>query len=85
MSRLDEEIHRLRARKKNTRFNDLVNLCEQHFGPARIKGSHHIFKMPWPGDPRINLQEVRGKAKPYQVDQVIAALERLKQMEKARN
>ena len=84
MSRLDEEIHRLRAGKKNAHFNDLVHLCEEHFGRARIKGSHHIFKMPWPNDPRINLQEVRGRAKPYQVDQVIAALERLKQMEEAK-
>jgi len=73
MSTLDDEIQK----KKNTRFGDLVHLCEEHFGRARIKGSHHIFKMPWPGDPRINLQEVRGKAKTYQVDQVIAALERL--------
>ena len=30
------------------------------------------------GDPRINLQRDGSKAKPYQVDQVIAALERLK-------
>jgi hypothetical protein len=34
----------------------------------------HI-KTPWPGDPRINLQEGGGgKAKPYQVQQVIQAL-----------
>ena len=50
----------------------------------RIKGSHHMFKTPRSGDPRINLQEVRGNAKPYQVEQVIAALERLKEMNKAR-
>ncbi|HKZ02176.1 MAG TPA: hypothetical protein VJ180_08050 [Pyrinomonadaceae bacterium] len=60
-------------------FGERVRLCREYFGRERIKGSHHIFKTPWPGDPRINLQEVRGKAKSYQVDQVIAALERLKE------
>ncbi|HRJ89834.1 MAG TPA: hypothetical protein PLN05_11425 [Pyrinomonadaceae bacterium] len=42
-----------------------------------MKGSHHIFKMPWPGDPRLNIQSDKGKAKPYQVEQVIAALNKL--------
>jgi len=78
MSTLDDEIERLEARKNNARFGDLIRLCREYFGSERIKGSHHIFKTPWPGDPRINLQKVQGKAKPYQVDQVIAALERLK-------
>jgi len=79
MSRLDDEIEQLEARKRNVRFGERVRLCREYFGCERIKGSHHIFKTPWPGDPRINLQEVRGKAKSYQVDQVIAALERLKE------
>ena len=33
--------------------------------------------MPWPGDPRVNIQNERGMAKPYQVRQVIRAIERL--------
>jgi len=41
-----------------------------------MKGSHHIWKTPWKGDPRINLQEVKGRAKPYQVEQVIDALQK---------
>ena len=81
MSLLDAEIEQLRAQKKNTHFRDLLRLCQKYFGCERIRGSHHIFKMPWVGDPRINLQEVRGKAKLYQVDQVIDALERLKSNE----
>jgi hypothetical protein len=83
MARLDDEIEQLEARKKNTRFGDLVRLCREYFGRERIKRSHHIFKTPWPGDPRIKFQEVRGKAKPYQVDQVIAALDRLKETDEA--
>jgi hypothetical protein len=35
--------------------------------------------MPWPGDPRINLQAGDGgKAKPYQVRQVLAAVDLLR-------
>jgi hypothetical protein len=37
-----------------------------------------VFKMPWPGDPRVNIQEGRGrKAKAYQVQQILQAIERL--------
>jgi hypothetical protein len=35
--------------------------------------------MPWAGDPRINLQNKHGKAKPYQVKQAIAAIDRSKE------
>jgi hypothetical protein len=51
--------------------------CERYFGRPRIRGSHHIFKMPWPGDPRINLQASGKMAKPYQVRDVVRALARL--------
>jgi hypothetical protein len=85
MSRLDDQIEKLEREKRNTRFASLVRICQENFGCERIKGSHHIFKTPWPGDPRINLQKVRGSAKPYQVEQVIAALERLREMERARS
>jgi len=33
--------------------------------------------MPWQGDPRVNIQNDKGKAKAYQVRQVVAAIERL--------
>ncbi len=47
------------------------------FGSTRISGSHHIFKTPWPGDPRINLQADGNLAKPYQVRQVLSALKKM--------
>ncbi len=79
MKEIEQIINGLRVNLKNTRFNPLVNICTEFFGKPRVKGSHYIFSMPWPGDPRINLQKAKsGKAKPYQVKQVIAALERLK-------
>lgn len=58
-------------------FADLARLCEHYFGKPRQSGSHLVFKTPWPGDPRVNIQDKEGKAKPYQVRQVLAAIERL--------
>jgi len=60
----------------NVRFDDLVNLCRVYFGEPRIHGSHHVFKTPWQGDPRVNLQRDGSLAKPYQVKQVKRAVER---------
>jgi hypothetical protein len=39
--------------------------------------SHAIFKTPWVGDPRINIQDGKGKAKAYQVRQVLLAIDKL--------
>ena len=63
------------------RFSRLLTICETIFGAPRIAGSHHVFKTPWAGDPRINLQPSKGDAKPYQVRQVIRALERLQSIQ----
>jgi hypothetical protein len=46
-------------------------------GEPRQAGSHLIFKTPWPRDPRVNIQDRQGKAKPYQVRQVLAAIDKL--------
>ncbi len=62
---------------RNISFNDLLKLCQRYFGEPRIAGSHHIFKTPWPGDPRVNLQRDGKMAKPYQVVQVRKAIEKL--------
>ena len=72
-----DAIEELEDRKKNTRFKRLVAICAEVFVAPRIRGGHHIFKTPWPGDPRINLQKVTGVAKPYQIRQVLAALKKL--------
>lgn len=58
------------------RYGDLHNVCEHYFGEARRSGgSHAVFKTPWPGDPRANIQNSNGRAKAYQVRQVLAAIE----------
>ena|ERR1700694_331724 len=77
MANIEEVIEDLTGTRNNVRFAKLVRVCQEHFGCERVRGSHHIFKTPWAGDPRINLQKDGSKAKPYQVDQVVAALERL--------
>ena len=62
---------------KNVKFDDLISLCTKHFGSPRIRVSHHIFKTPWKGDPRINIQKDGKMAKPYQVRLVVKALKKL--------
>ncbi len=65
------------ANPSNIRYEDLAKVCEHNFGPPRTSGgSHAVFKTPWPGDPRVNIQNDHGKAKPYQVRQVLAAIEK---------
>lgn len=72
-------LEQMRAEPANVRFNDLKKVCEVYFGKPRQSGSSHaIFKTPWPGDPRVNIQNARGKAKPYQVRQVLLAIDKLK-------
>lgn len=66
------------------RFADLYKVCEHYFGKPRNSGSsHYIFKTPWPGDPRINIQNDRGNSKKYQVRQVLAALAKLRDIAEA--
>lgn len=77
MGRIEKILREARANPGNIRFADLRRLCEHHFGVPRQAGSHLVFKTPWPGDPRVNIQDRQGKAKPYQVKQVIAAIDRL--------
>ena len=64
---------------KNVKFDDLQKICTKYFGNPRIKSSHHIFKTPWKGDPRINIQKEGKMAKPYQVKLILKALEKLKE------
>jgi len=60
------------------RFADLCRVCDHYFGRARQKSSsHRIYKTPWQGDPRVNIQNTKGKAKAYQVKQVLKAIERM--------
>ena len=71
-------IAELRSNPKGVRFSDLARICDHFFGEPRQRGtSHRVHRTPWPGDPRVNIQNDKGMAKAYQVRQVIRALEKL--------
>lgn len=64
---------------KNVKFADLLKLCKQYFGEPRIAGSHHIFKTPWKGKPFVNIQKDGKMAKPYQVKQIMEAINKMEE------
>jgi predicted RNA binding protein YcfA (HicA-like mRNA interferase family) len=69
-------LQRILAGSKNIRFYDMVTLVEAFgFRLSRVSGSHHIFVHPDIPE-LVNLQEVRGEAKPYQVRQFLKLVER---------
>lgn len=75
---IEDILEQMRENPENVRFTDLHKVCVGYFGnPRRSGGSHVIFKTPWLGDPRINIQKQNGQAKRYQVLQVLAAVDKL--------
>jgi hypothetical protein len=81
MSTIDKIVTAMREAPQNMRYADLAKVCEHYFGQARQQGtSHAVYRTPWKGDPRVNIQRSdNGKAKAYQVRQVLAAIKRLKE------
>ncbi len=79
MSKAEKIIEQMRRSPHNVRFDDLAKICTDHFGePRQDSTSHKVYKTPWPGDPRVNIQRGKdGKAKAYQVRQVLDAIARL--------
>ncbi len=78
MSDIKSILVRMKRNPNNVRFRELNKICEYYFGLPRIKkGNHRVYKMPWPGDPRVNIQNHKGMAKIYQVKQLIKAIEKL--------
>lgn len=60
----------------NVSFSDMQRLVEAFgFELRRTGGSHHVFVHPELRE-LVNLQEVRGQAKPYQVRQFLRLVER---------
>jgi len=72
----------VRESPATVRFRDLVKVCDAHFGPPRQAGtSHRVYRTPWPGDPRVNIQGADGMAQAYQVRQVLRAIEKVEAAE----
>jgi hypothetical protein len=78
MAGIDDILAQMEENPRNIRFSDLCKVCDHFFGgPRQSRSSHRVYKTPWQGDPRINIQSHKGKAKAYQVKQVLLAIERL--------
>ena len=61
---------------QNVRFGDMISLATGFgFRVERVSGSHHILTRPGIRE-LINLQNVDGQAKPYQIRQFIRLVER---------
>jgi hypothetical protein len=81
VSKIDKTLFAMRNVPQDVRFSDVAAVCEHYFGAPRHKGTgHHVYKTPWPGDPRVNIQRGNGgNAKAYQVRQVLAAVRKLEE------
>ena len=76
--KIDRVVQLMRTSPGSVKFRDLEAVCQHHFGPPRLSsGSHRIYATPWPGDPRVNIQNDHGAAKAYQVRQVLAAIDQV--------
>ena len=68
-------LEKILAGSKNVQFRDMMSLVEAFgFRLSRINGSHFIFVHPEIPE-LVNLQEHKGKAKPYQVQQFLQLVE----------
>lgn len=69
-------LQKIIASPGNVRFGDMVRLIEAFgFRELRMSGSHHIFGRAGIHE-QLNLQDVGGKAKPYQIRQLLKIVER---------
>ena len=69
-------LEKVQSGSKNIRFAEMIALVEAFgFRLARVSGSHHIFVHDHAVE-LVNLQEVDGKAKPYQIRQFLRLVER---------
>jgi len=78
MPNIEEILAAMQRNPKGVRYRDLCKVCDAYFGnPRQGSSNHRIYKTPWPGDPRVNIQNNKGMAKAYQVKQVLKAIARL--------
>lgn len=76
MAKLKKILAKVLAGSKNIAFGDFVLLVEGFgFRLSRVSGSHHIFVHDSVKE-LVNLQNVNGQVKPYQIKQVMELIER---------
>ena len=76
MSSKEKLLQKILSGSRNIRFGDMMTLVNAFgFRLSRTKRSHHIFTHR--GIPElVNLQNVHGQAKPYQIKQFLNLVER---------
>ena len=76
MGKKQKILKQILSGSKNISFNDIVTVVEAFgFTLSRVNGSHHIFIHP--NIPElVNLQNAKGKAKPYQIRQFLTIVEK---------
>jgi hypothetical protein len=81
MGNVEKILAKMAESPNNIRYDNLKKVCIDSFGdPRQESTSHAVFKTPWPGDPRVNIQKAKnGQAKPNQVRQVLSAVEKMKE------
>ena len=80
MTRDKKRLERIRNNPADVSWADLVAVCDICFGkPRRGRGSHLVYATPWMDHPLLVLQPRKGKAKPYQVRQVMRAIDELEE------
>ena len=80
MAKIDSIVSAMRQNPGGIKFGDLVKVYTHYLGKPRQEGtSHKVYKMPWQGDPRVNIQEQKGYGKSYQVKQVLKAIDKLEE------
>lgn len=79
MGKIEDLLEEMRNNPAGVRFADACRVVTTYFGqPRQNATSHKVWKMPWPGDPRVNMQEGEsGKAKKYQAQQAVNAIDAL--------
>ena len=66
---MEKLIAATRASPTSVRFTDLERACHFFGDPVRPADPTRCNRTPWPGDPRVNIQNDHGNAKAYQVRQ----------------
>ena len=76
MGKKQKILKQILSGSKNINFNDIVTLVEAFgFTLSRVNGSHHIFIHPQIPE-LVNIQNAKGKAKPYQIRQFLTIVEK---------
>lgn len=84
MAKEADIVAAMRRNPHGVKFSDLRKVCDLYFGaPRNVSSSHCVYKTPWAGDPRVNIQNDKGMAKSYQVKLVLKAIDRLLEEEQS--